>query len=136
MSRPLELVSLPRFPHNFWKKYFSCYILLIDEMLLSGYLYFMRYWAIYVLQLFINQVVKSWILNLTLNFGFWIYLSNQAFFPTWTKTHDKNLNIFRTKRAFRMKQKAFFIIFNELSIEPANNTNFLGRGESDFNIGS
>ena len=136
MSRPLELVSLPRFPHNFWKKYFCCYTLLTDEMLLSGYLYFMRYWAIYVLQLFVNQVVKSWILNLTLNFGFWIYLSNQAFFPTWTKTRDKNLNIFRTKRAFKMKQKPFFIIFNELSIEQANNTDFFGKGGSDVNIGS
>ena len=35
-----------------------------------------------------------------------------------------------------MKQKPFFIIFNELSIEQANNTDFFGRGGSDFNIGS
>ena len=33
-----------------------------------------------------------------------------------TKTQDKNLNILRTKRAFKVKQKAFFIIFKELSV--------------------
>ena len=26
----LALVSLPRFPHHFWKKYFACYILLTE----------------------------------------------------------------------------------------------------------
>ena len=31
-------------------------------------LYFLRYWAICVLQLFVNQVVTSWILKLTLSF--------------------------------------------------------------------
>ena len=32
-----------------------------------------------------------------------------------TKSQDKNLNILRTKRAFDVKQKAFFIIFKGLS---------------------
>ena len=36
-----------------------------------------------------------------------LYLSNQAVFPTWPKSRDKNLNILRTKRAFKMKQKDF-----------------------------
>ena len=31
------------------------------------------------------------------------YLSNQAVYPTWPKSHDKNLNILRRKRAFKMK---------------------------------
>ena len=44
------------------------YILLIDQISLSGCLYFLRYWAICVLQLFVNQVVTSWILKLTLSF--------------------------------------------------------------------
>ena len=43
------------------------------------------------------------------------FSSNQAFFSTWPKSQDKNLNILRTKRAFKVKQKAFFIIFKELS---------------------
>ena len=49
----------------------------------------------------------TWVLELT-------YLSNQAFFPTRPKSHDKGL---RTKRAFKMKQKAFFIIFKGLSMK-------------------
>ena len=76
-------------------KYFSCYILLIDQVSLSGCFYFVRYWAICVLQLFVSQVVTPWILKLTL-----IY---QAVFSTWPKSHDKNLNTLRTKRAFTMK---------------------------------
>ena len=38
-KRGLELVSLLHFLSNFWKKKFSCYILLIDQISLSGYLY-------------------------------------------------------------------------------------------------
>ena len=33
------------------------------------------------------------------------------------KCKDKNLNIVRTKRAFKMKQKAFFITFKGLSLK-------------------
>ena len=39
-------------------KYFSWCILLIDQVSLSGCLYFARYWAICVLQLFVNEVNK------------------------------------------------------------------------------
>ena len=39
----------------------------------------------------------------------WFFLSSH--FATWRKSHDKNLNILRTKRAFEVKSKAFFIIF-------------------------
>ena len=35
----MELVSLPHFGHDFWKKYFSPYILLNDQISLSGCLY-------------------------------------------------------------------------------------------------
>ena len=64
--------------------------------------------VIYVLQLFVSEVVTSKILKLTLSF-----LSSH--FSTRPKSQDKNLNIFRTKRAFKVKWKAFFIIFKELS---------------------
>ena len=37
-------------------------------------------------------------------------------FSTWPRSQDKYLNILRTKRAFKVKQKAFFIIFKGLSI--------------------
>ena len=67
----------------FEKIYFSCYILLIDQVSLSGCLYFIKYWTIWVLQLFVNQVVTSWILKLPLAF-----LSNRFFYMTkksWQK---------------------------------------------------
>ena len=47
------------------KYYFSFYILLTDKISLSDYLYFLKYWATYVLQLFVNQVGRSYILKLT-----------------------------------------------------------------------
>ena len=57
-----------------------------------------------VLQLFVNQAVTSQNLKLTL-----------SFLPSWPKSQDKNLNILRTKRAFEVKYKAFFITFKRLS---------------------
>ena len=63
MKRGLELVSLPHFLHNFWRKRFSCYILLIGQVSLSGCLYFVRYLEIFVLQFFVNRVVTSEILK-------------------------------------------------------------------------
>ena len=50
------------------EKYFSCYILLIDQISLSDRLYFSRYWAMCVLQLLVKQVVTSKNLKLTLYF--------------------------------------------------------------------
>ena len=51
------------FHHILWmifqEKCFSCYILLTDQISLSDYLYLLRYWAICVLQLLVNQVVTS-----------------------------------------------------------------------------
>ena len=51
----------------FKRKCSSCYILLSDQISLPSCFYFLRYWAICVLQLFVNQVVTSWILKLTLS---------------------------------------------------------------------
>ena len=56
-SRPLALTSLP---HFFWivfeGKYFTCYILITDQISLFSCLYFVRYWAICVLQMFLDLV--------------------------------------------------------------------------------
>ena len=52
----------------------------------------------------------------------------QAVFSTWPKGQDKNLNISRTKRAFKMKQKVFFIIFKGLSLKQIKRI-FFGRWE-------
>ena len=72
-------------------------------------LFFSRFWSICVLKLFFNLVVKLSIFKSTLSFR-----SNR--FSTWLKIQDKSLNISRTKRAFKMKWKAFYIIFHQLSV--------------------
>ena len=54
---------------TFQQKCSSFYNLLTDQISLPGCLYFLRYWAICVLQLFVIQVVTSWILKLTLYFS-------------------------------------------------------------------
>ena len=43
----------------------TLYVLLIDQISLPGCPYFVRHWAICLLELFVNQVVTSWILKLT-----------------------------------------------------------------------
>ena len=49
-------------------------------------------------------------------------------------SQEKNLNILRTKRAFKIKQKVFFIIFKGLSLKLMKQKKFCA---SDFNhIGS
>ena len=58
---------LPSFSAWFLKKC-CCYVILTDQISLHGCLYFVRYWTICVLQLFISQVVTTWILKLTLHF--------------------------------------------------------------------
>ena len=62
----LELVSLPHFLNNFWK---TMILLLYSinwqfhlskyQVSLSGCLYFVRYWAMCVLELLVNQVVTK-----------------------------------------------------------------------------
>ena len=58
--------------------------------------------------------MTSWVLKFTSSSA---YLSNQCVFLTFPESHDKNLNILRTKGAFKMKLKAFFIIFKGLSMK-------------------
>ena len=53
-------------------------------------------------------------------------VSNQAVFSTWPKSQDRNLNILRTKRAFKMKYKAFFSNFKGLSLKQIKQFLFLG----------
>ena len=64
LEKGLWIVSPLHFAFDFSKKYLSFYILLIDQILLSDCLYSLRYWAIYVLQLLVSQVVTSEILKL------------------------------------------------------------------------
>ena len=68
IKRSLELVSLPHFLHNFWRKIFlplhsinwrsfNVWLPLLCEIL-----------GICLLQLFVNQILTSWILKLALHF--------------------------------------------------------------------
>ena len=68
LDKGLGIVSPAHFVYDFSTKYLSCYILIPTQISLSGCFYFLRFWAIYVLQLFIIQVVTSWVLKLTLSF--------------------------------------------------------------------
>ena len=45
----LELVPLPYILHDFLKKYTSLYIILTQQISLSGCIYVSGYWAVYVL---------------------------------------------------------------------------------------
>ena len=58
-EKGLGLVSPSHFVYDFSREMFSCYILLTDQISWSGSLYFSRYWAIHVLQLFVNHTVTS-----------------------------------------------------------------------------
>ena len=68
LDKGLGIASLPHFVYDFSKKMIPCYILLTDQISLSGCLYFLIYWAICILQLFVNHVVTSYISKLTLPF--------------------------------------------------------------------
>ena len=93
----------------FEKKYFSSYILLIDisnNILLSfivrlPLLYFLGYWAISILQFFVNQVVTSWISKLTLSF--W-----SSRFSTMTKKSWQKLKYFEDEKGFSDQIRSIF----------------------------
>ena len=75
----------------FQEKYFFCYVLLSD-------------------QCHCLVALTSWDIEQTFAFS-------SSRFSTSPKSHDKNLNISRTKRAFKMRQKVFFTIFKGLSLK-------------------
>ena len=58
LDKGLGIVSPAHFVHDFSTDMFVK-LYSIDQISLSGYLYFLRYWAICVLQLLVNQVVTS-----------------------------------------------------------------------------
>ena len=83
LEKSLEIVSPPHFVYVVFLKLYLC-TLLTDQILFPDCLYFLRYWLIYVLQLFVNQVVMSKILKLILSF--W----SSCFLISW-KIQDTNL---------------------------------------------
>ena len=67
-NKGLGIVSPANFVYDFSTKKFLILYSINWLISLPGWLYFLRYWTIYVLKLFVNQVVTSWILKLTLSF--------------------------------------------------------------------
>ena len=59
LDKGLEIISPAHFVYDFQQKCSSCYVLFTDQISLFGCLYFLRYWAIYVLQLFVYKAVTS-----------------------------------------------------------------------------
>ena len=121
----LEIVSLPHFQHNFWRKIFL--------MLYFNWPNF-NVWLPLGLEILGNKCIEiicfavDHIIIIEINLNFLIMP-----FPTWLKKSGKKLNIVRTKRGFEVKIKRFFHHFLRVFIE-ANKANFFGRQESDFNI--
>ena len=98
---------------KFEEQYFSCYILLPDQIHCVVYLSFVRQWAMG--SVFVNQVEisKHFKINLAVLVKLVFYMTNKS---------RKKKNIFRTKRTFKMTYKAFFIIFEVLYKEGESST--------------
>ena len=74
-------------------KYFTCDVLLNDQISLSGCF-------------FVRKILSNMCIAIVYQPGYDInksYISNQGAFSIWLKSPDKNLDISRTKRAFKMK---------------------------------
>ena len=93
LEKSLGIVSPPHLV------YLSCYILFTGKILESGYLYFLRYWVICVLQSFPLQTVTSSILKLT------VLLS------TWVKLQDQKLKYIVNGKSFEREIKSVFSSF-------------------------
>ena len=91
-----------------------------------GLIFFHKKIILYFFQVWLfnfNTVLKTCFKNLfrkatatrslqaTLTLSFW-----WSHFSTWSKIQDKNLNILRRKRAFKVNAKVFFIIFKGVSV--------------------
>ena len=79
---------------------------------MSDFLYFLRYWIIYVHVYCSCLFARLWLVNFENNL-----IISSSRFATWLKNQDKNLNILPTKRAFIMKGKTIFIILKGLSLK-------------------
>ena len=122
MKRGLELVSTPYILYNFWRKIFL-------------FLYSFNWTNFIVCLHFFWEILGNICIAIVckpgchfMNFEIKLIFLIKPFFLYGPKSHDKNLNILRTKRAFKMKYKTIFIIFRGLSMK--QKTQFFLEGES------
>ena len=111
IKRGLELLSVSRFLHNFWAKTF----LLLYYINWPSFIVWLPLPCEILGNMCIAIVCKPGceVMNLKVNLIFLI----KPFFLHDQKVVTKTKNILRTKRAFKIKQKAFFITFKGISIK-------------------
>ena len=94
----------------FQEKYFSCYALLTNQISFPDCLYVLRYWLIYVLQLFVNPSCN------VINFEINLILLTKSFFDL-TKNSRQKFKYFENEKSFEGEiKRVFFIIFKGISV--------------------
>ena len=96
----LGLVSLPNFPHNFWRKIFLL-LCFISWPRLVVWLPLLREILVNMCIVFVNQVATSWILQLILSF--W----SRRFSCMTKKSWQKLILSWKWKELLRWKEKHF-----------------------------
>ena len=94
----MELVSWNLYLLDFWRK-ISLFLYSINwPSFIPDWFYFVRFWAICVLYLFVNLVVTSWILKLTLFFesSRFFYMIKQS--SQKVEYLENELSLFRMRR--------------------------------------
>ena len=100
LKKDLELVAPPHFEHDFQEKIFL--------MLYSiNWLDFIV-WLSLLFEISGNMFIVIVCCPVCDVMNFEIYLSLSSRFPKWPKRQNKNLNITRTKRAFKAALKSIF----------------------------
>ena len=96
IKRGLELISLPQFLHNFWRKLF----LFLYSINWPNFIVWLSLLCEILGNMFIKIVYKPGcdVINFAVNLISLI----KPFFPTWAKSPGKNYNIFRTKITFKV----------------------------------
>ena len=100
-KKRLEPVSLSHFLHDFSKTIF----LTLYSTKWSNFIASLPLLLDYIVQLrYYNSLFPACdVINLEVNLSFLIKSEVIKFSSTWPKSQDKNLNILRTKRAFKKK---------------------------------
>ena len=57
LEKSLIIVSSPHFVYDFSRKCFSCYIVLTDQISLPDFLYFLKYWSVFVKTLVLELIL-------------------------------------------------------------------------------
>ena len=113
--------SFPHFLHDFWRKIF----ILLYSIIWPNFIFWLSLIRETLSDVYCNSLLTRLWRHKSQN---WPYLPNQA---AQKPSQDKSLNILRTKRTFKMKQKAFFITFEVLLLKPII-IKKIRRWESDF----